>query len=788
MRLLRRLPVEPQSDSEARHEVGDGTHAALVEFTQEGLSQRPSEVTAQQYADWDRSFVAVVKSAINPVITMTLDGTITTWNPAAERLYGYSAAEAVGASIDIIIPADRRTEHQAVLDIVSAGHPGENFESSRISKNGRLIDVLVVVSALRSPAGETVGFVSITRDISEHKAAEEKFRLAVESCPNGMKMSDAAGTIVMVNGEVERLFGYEREELIGRSIDVLVPDRLRRQHVRHRETFTREAMPHRSMAGRELVGLCKDGSEFPAEVGLNPIRTAEGLMVLSAIVDISERKRLDRLKDKFVSVVSHELRTPMTSISGALGLLMGNAAGDLPDKAMRLLTIAHANSERLVRLINDILDLQKIEAGQVVFHLQYLRRRTLIEQTIDANRAFAQGFDVRMRLDEESVDGEVFADCDRLAQILTNLLSNAIKYSPAGDEVVVGIERRGADIRVTVRDHGGGIPDEFKPRIFHRFAQADSSDARQKGGTGLGLSIVKQLIDQHGGKVGFEPAPGGGTVFFFDLPCSSGAADSDQAPHVKPNGPPVLLCNDDAASAALLAAALLHAGLAVEAVSTGTGACASAAETTYAALVIDLQLPDLDGISLIRRLRALPRHTDTPIIAVAIDQSRTRGPLRPTALPVNDLLDKPNDRTELVRVITRAIAGTAIPRPRVLHFEGDEDLRQFVHETLRGHADIVSAGTIDGARTALAALEFDLVVLDLTRLDEGGLDVLTQLHDSAGHGIPALLFSAAADAELARRVNAVLARSRMSIDAIVGTVRLAIARHIGRGHARIEVA
>ncbi len=285
---------------------------------------------------------------------------------------------------------------------------------------------------------------------------------------------------------------------------------------------------------RELVGARKDGTEIPIEVGLTPIETPDGMMVLSAIVDISERKRLDRLKDEFVSMVSHELRTPLTSIAGALSLLMENAGGRLPDTAMQLLTIVHANSQRLVRLINDILDLQKIEAGHIAFHLRYVGLRSVVEQTIEANQAFAQGLDVRIRLDEASCDGEVMADPDRLAQVLTNLLSNAVKFSPPGEEVVVAIARHGAEMRVSVRDHGPGIPEEFKPRIFEKFAQADSSDGRRKGGTGLGLSIARQLIHQHGGTLGFEAARGGGTVFYFDLPCESDAAATDPSAMLDP--------------------------------------------------------------------------------------------------------------------------------------------------------------------------------------------------------------------------------------------------------------
>jgi PAS domain S-box-containing protein len=409
-----------------------------------------------------------------------------------------------------------------------SAYSGNAIETIRVAKDGRRIDVLLMLSPITSPTGETIGVVKITRDLTPLKAAEDRFRLAVESCPNGMMMSDRAGTIVMVNKEIERLFGYRREEVIGRSIDDLVPERLRRMHMRHRGDFARTPERRPLDGSREVTGARKDGTEIPLEVGLTPIDTPDGMMVLSAIVDISERKRLDRLKDEFVSMVSHELRTPLTSIAGALSLLMENAGDELPDTAMQLLTIVHTNSQRLVRLVNDILDLQKIEAAQIAFHLRYVGLRSVVAQTIEANQAFADGFGVRIRLDGASCDAEVMADSDRLAQVLTNRLSNAIKFSPPGGEVVVAVGRHGADVRVSVRDHGPGIPDSFKSRIFEKFAQADSPDARRKGGTGLGLSIAKQLIHQHGGTLAFEPAHGGGTVFYFDLPCESDAAATDR--------------------------------------------------------------------------------------------------------------------------------------------------------------------------------------------------------------------------------------------------------------------
>lgn len=241
--------------------------------------------------------------------------------------------------------------------------------------------------------------------------------------------------------------------------------------------------------------------------------------LLRAMRYANERKRLEWMKDEFVSTVSHELRTPLTSIAASLGLLKATAAGILPESTVSLLAIAHTNSQRLVRLVNDILDIEKMWTGQVTFNFKRIAVRPLIDEIIDANREFAEASDVRIRLLEDARPcDDVRVNSNRLSQVVTNLLSNAIKFSPANAEVEVAIEKISTNVSISVRDHGPGISAEFKPRIFERFVQADATDSRLRGGIGLGLSIVKQIVDRLGGKVSFADAPGGGTVFRVDLP------------------------------------------------------------------------------------------------------------------------------------------------------------------------------------------------------------------------------------------------------------------------------
>ena len=475
------------------------------------LSQRV--VSEQLYAN-------AVQSSNLAFLTTDLDGKITSWNPGAERLFGYSAGEMIGREVEILAPPERRNEIRAIREKVIAGQRTDDFNTVRTGKDGRPVHVVIDVSPLRATSGELLGSSALMRDVTAQRLAEDLFALAVESCPSGMFIIDRSGRMVMVNGEVEKLFGYRREELIGQAIEMLVPSEIRAKHKQMRADYVSAPESRRMGKSRQLSGARKDGSEFPVEVELNPIRIRDGLLILGVVVDISERRRAEQRKNDFVSTVSHELRTPMTSITAALSLLSAGGAGRLPDPAHRLVSIAHSNGQRLVRLINDILDIEKIESGDTTFEIWPIEVESMVTQSIEANRAYAAEFGVRIRLEAHSAGGVVRADGDRLEQVVTNLLSNAIKFSPRGKEVVVAVTRREDTIRIAVRDHGPGIPDDFKPRIFERFAQANIGETHGKNGSGLGLSIVKQIVARLGGEVGFESELGRGTMFYVNLPAA----------------------------------------------------------------------------------------------------------------------------------------------------------------------------------------------------------------------------------------------------------------------------
>jgi signal transduction histidine kinase len=493
---------------------------------------------------------------------------------------------------------------------------------------------------------------------------------------------------------------------------------------------------------------------------------ARGL--LRALRYSTERKRLERLKDEFVSTVSHELRTPLTSISGSLRLLTSNAAGNLPRPMARLLAIAYTNSQRLVRLVNDILDIEKMEAGRVVFNFRRAEVRSVVKQAIDANQGFAEDYGVRIRLEDACAAADVRADPDRLLQVVTNLLSNAIKFSPADSEVVVAIEKETDAVRITVRDHGPGIPIDFKPLIFEKFAQADAGNDRKKGGTGLGLSIVKQIVDRLGGEVGFADAPGGGTIFHVQLPCWNHVASLAIDRDAKPDAVRLLLCEDDLEAALTLRKHLRPSGYAMDFAYSEAEALACAAATQYHAILVDIYLPDGDGVSLIVRLRDLPQYRDTTIIVVSADPSRGRDDARSFKLNVLDWLSKPVDFDCLVRLLTQPFACAASKRPRILHVDKDDLIARALGEI----ADVVTVNSIEAARRALMASDFDLAVLDLALAKRAGSDLLPELRDSKGNVIPVVVFGAngANSADEAQK-RAALTGSLTSIESLVATVR-----------------
>jgi PAS domain S-box-containing protein len=588
----------------------------------------------------------------------------------------------------------------------------------------------------------------------------------LEAAPDTMVVVNHAGEIVLLNLQAEKEFGYRRDELLGQNIKKIIPERVAARLI---DDGFRSSLPFQIGTETELTGRRKDGDEFPIEIMLSPLESAERILVIR---NISVRRQTERLKDEFVATVSHELRTPLTSISGSLGLLAGLWASKLPESAARLLTIAHTNSQRLARLLNDILDIEKLESGRVVFNLSKVAVRSLAEHAIEDNRGFAESYGVQVRLDGDSADLDVNADPDRLSQVITNLLSNAIKFSPADGEVVVAVEKSADKVRITVRDHGTGIPDEFKLHIFEKFAQADATDTRKKGGTGLGLSIVKQIVERLGGTIGFDNAFDGGAVFYVDLPAWDGRAGGEIDLDADAGAARILLCEDDHAVATVVRLRLRPAGFAVDFAHTVAAALTRTLEARYAAIVVDLQLPDGEGVGLIVRLRAQAQNRDIPIIVLSGDPDQGRTDVRSQQLNVMHWLSKPIAFAPLTDILKVATGQALRERPRILHVDDDYDVLALVNQELRSVADVISVDSMESARRTLATDRIDLAVIDISVGEDSGLDLLPDLRSSFGSAIPVIIFSThGASMPHDEQVHATLSKMNSSLESLGTAVR-----------------
>jgi DNA-binding response OmpR family regulator/anti-sigma regulatory factor (Ser/Thr protein kinase) len=396
--------------------------------------------------------------------------------------------------------------------------------------------------------------------------------------------------------------------------------------------------------------------------------------------------------------------------------------------------------------------------------------RQVVEQAIDDNRGFAEEFGVHVALDATPTKADVNADPDRLAQVLTNLLSNAIKFSSRGGEVQVAVEELGETYRVSVRDHGPGIPAEFKSHIFEKFAQADGTNSRRKGGTGLGLSIVKQIVERLGGDVGFHDAPGGGTVFFVELPTWDESAGGEIDVDVDASFPRLLLCDDDPAVAKVMRMRLRAAGFAVDFAHTPSTAMMRARASRYAAIIVDLRLRESDGIDLMVVLRGQPHHGETPIVVISGDPARGRDDVRAPRLNILEWLNKPIDFARLTGILLAATSPRR--RPLVLHVDDDPDVLALVARELGPMADVISADSIESALRSLSSHQVDLVVLDIALGDSSGLDLLPDLRDRTGNVLPVIIFSAhATEASCSDQIDSAVPKLNSPLESLTRAVR-----------------
>jgi PAS domain S-box-containing protein len=646
---------------------------------------------------------AIVEGSEDAVIGKTLEGEVTSWNASATRIFGYSAEEMVGSPIGRIIPDDLQNEEREIVGKLTDGERLRHFETIRLARDGRRIPVSLTASPLRDAMGAVVGVSTVARDISERRSvqealrlanelqriepalikSEQRFRLVVEAAPNAMVMIDAAGRIEMVNAQTERLFGYARSELLGEPVEMLVPERSRLRHPGLRAAFFDDPRSRPMGAGRELFGLRKDGSEFPVEIGLNPIETEEGAMVLSAIVDISARKQAEdalrdanevaqqarivaenasRAKTEFLAVMSHEIRTPLNSIGGFVDLLTSST--ELTPQQRRYAELVKTANAALLTVVNDILDFSKVEAGQLELEVRPFCAAALIHDTVEIVLPTAKAKELQMRYSlDPSIPEWINGDHARLRQILLNLLNNAIKFTDKGSIRLDVRPQAGPDgrerILFSVADTGIGIAVEQQHRLFKQFSQGDSSVSRQHGGTGLGLAICKRLVELMGGEIGLSSELGAGSTVWFTacLPRTSEPAPNKHpevvAEDVQPRKARILVIDDIDTNLEIVEAYLVDNGYRVDCVTSGLEAIQMLGANKYDLILMDIQMPIMDGVAATKRIRAMPAPIrDIPIIAMTgnVLPQQVRSFLE---AGMNDHVGKPIERAKLYNNVRR---------------------------------------------------------------------------------------------------------------------------------------
>jgi PAS domain S-box-containing protein len=422
-------------------------------------------------------------------------------------------AEALGAGLRsaLLIPVALGDEVLAVLEFFSLDRTDEDTATAKV-----LLTIGTQIAQF------------IDRDEADRavRAGDERMRAVVENMHEGLITVDAFGIIRSVNPSAERIFGYASWELVGQHLKVLLPQAL----VPYAGRFLSDARSKSLGRTTEWDGRRRNGEVFRFELSLFEFQTPEGPQLGGHIRDVSERKKLERMKREFVASVSHELRTPLASIRGSLGLLAAGVLGELGEEAREAVAIAERNALRLLTLINDILDLERLEAGKIELHPQNVTVQSLLDRAAETVCAFAEQQGISLEVPPSPV--MVTVDSDRLVQVLVNLLSNAVKFSSRGGRVTLTASEKDDVVELRVADQGRGIPAEDQQAIFERFRQVESSDSRREGGTGLGLAISRGIVEQHGGSIGVESVLGKGSTFWVRVPAlgPEGAKKSEERP------------------------------------------------------------------------------------------------------------------------------------------------------------------------------------------------------------------------------------------------------------------
>lgn len=589
---------------------------------------------------------------ISPVGMIGLDsrGRVDLWSAAATELFGWTEAELIGKELPVTLGLGERWTQTAEPVAVDAHTREGGVIEVEVRGARRLDGGWMLMAADRSESAK------IAREAQVLQKADTRFRELLEAAPDAIIEVDREGRIVILNAAAETMFGYTREELLGESVEKLIPEGARGRHTAHRASYWANPVPRPMGFGMILLGRHRDGRDFPVEISLSPVRAGEGFRVTAIIRDVTAKQKaeeairaanqlleqqnreLDRanqLKSEFLASMSHELRTPLHTIIGFTELLAEELEGPLNEKQKRFLNHVRQDSQHLLELINDILDLSKVESGQMEMHPEAFDASVVVTEAVNG---ILQSADSRGVVVENRVPGETVVKADRVRfrEILTNLLSNAVKFTPDGGRVWVESVPGGDGMAAfRVGDTGIGIAPGDHAAVFDKFRQVGSTTRGVREGTGLGLAIVKSFVEMHGGKIALESAPGEGSKFTFTVPAGEART------------PVVLVIEDDSRARELLASYLEPLGIRTEMAPGADEGIRMARDLKPDAITLDILMPGKSGWRALRELRALPETRETPILVVSVlDES-------PTIAGATAYLQKPLRKDALLQALHR---------------------------------------------------------------------------------------------------------------------------------------
>jgi len=628
--------------------------------------------------------------------------------------------------------------------------------TAAIASNGGRLTVLADLTESREGERQHADLVESERVARERAVAGQRFSLLLEAAPDGILEVDPKGRIVVANTEAERLFQRSRGELVGLPVEMLLPERFRGGHFSHRAHYAAHPVRRPMGGGLDLYAVRKDGTEFAVDINLSPLSGVEGGHVMCVLRDVSQRRgaeekirilnqslerrsselaaanqelssrnqeveRANRLKSEFLASMSHELRTPLNTILGFSELLSEQNAGPLNEKQKRFLTHIQHDASHLLALINDVLDLSKIEAGRLELRLEEFPMAVAAAEVLTSIRPLSATKGISL---DSDLDTQLTLQADRLRfkEILYNLLSNAIKFTPSGGRVWIESSVADGSVCIVVGDTGIGIEPEDQQEIFESFRQVSATTKGVREGTGLGLAITKRLVEHHGGRIWVESEPGKGSRFFFTLRLSQPEKEPAAGAAGDHLSPLLLVASHVASWREEILEQLQREGFRVQTAGSGADAFQKAKTLRPDLALLDMEMPGKSGWETLHELKASPDTRSIPVIIAAAEDERKMG----AALGAVESLIKPLTSSSLIQAVRRVLQpeGTL----RVLIVDDDPETRELLIDTLmnEGHSPLTARFAAEALHT-LATSVVDVVVLDLLLPGRNGFEVLSDI-------------------------------------------------------------